>query len=879
MTNANNCDACQPAISPNAPVITNRPGLPAILYRVRSYATFRQAMISRIPFERIDITRPSGEPPLGYKPTYVKPLADWTVRQDDDFGIALIDMWAYIADVLTFYQERTANEAYLRTARWRDSLRRLATLLDYQPAPGVAATAYLAFTLQSPTSSSPETLIKPGLRAQSVPGQDEKPQKFETTESRIARYIWNRLTPVTTREQILVRGTPAIYLTGLIRTLKVGDALVIVGDERAADAGSERWDFRFVTQIDFLTDLTKVTLNEPLGAPRLNVSPAHTNPRVYVMRRRASLFGCNAPDWATLPEIVKRQALGHQFDVQTIMKTVTSGGVQTITTTTAIVAKAGQMLPALPADWNFAANPSGAQVIDLDAAYATILADHWIVLERPDYHELYRVDDVATQSRTDYMITGKITRMKVDTDENLPSFKTQTRSIVVYFGQEEVPFGAMPDVDPFPLDWIDVEGDHTALERERPLLLVGVAGGEDAHELAFINEARLQGNSTRLTFVAPLQHSYDRATLEIYANVVEATHGETVREVLGNGDSAQAFQTFALQKSPVTYVPQAGALNGAASTLEIRVNDLKWEAIRSFYGQDRGGAVYTALPDEAGKVTVRFGDGITGQRLPTGRGNVTAVYRQGIGAVGNLPAGTIKTLLDRPLGVKSVVNPLPSEGGAEAESAEAIRTNAPNTVRTFGRIVSLRDFEDAAREYAGVAKARAAIAWDNEDQYVHLTVACDRGADIEPGGSTYHGLLADLNTRRDPNRRLVLANYGTVAVTLKAKLIIDKPKFIAENVIEAVRAALRAYFAFDNLDLGRPVYLSDLYRVIHELPGVVAVDVDEFRKGPDSAIPRRVFRVRRPLADTLVQSAIPVESDQLIVLQTLSVEESQEPSL
>jgi predicted phage baseplate assembly protein len=421
-----------------------------------------------------------------------------------------------------------------------------------------------------------------------------------------------------------------------------------------------------------------------------------------------------------------------------------------------------------------------------------------------------------------------------------------------------------------------VQGDQRGLERERPILLVGIADGAPASERAFLNNAVYDAatDTTRLTFLDPLQHTYDRDTLAIYANVVEATHGETVREILGSGDASQPFQAFVLQKQPVTYIPEAGAPNGAGSTLEIRVNDVKWEEVRSFYGQDGARAVYTTRTDDDGAVTVRFGDGVTGQRLPTGRGNVTAVYRYGIGSVGNLRAGTLKTLLDRPLGVKSVINPLPSEGGAEAERAEDIRANAPNTVRTFGRIVSLRDFEDAAREYAGVAKARAAIEWDGEDQQVRLTVAGDNGADILPGGSTYSALLDDLNRRRDPNRRLILSNYRKFGVVVAAKLIIDTPTYIPERVIDAVETALKAYFAFDNRDLGRSVYLSDLYRVIHDVKGVEAVDVDAFRPAVPPPPPPRRPPPRRPL----IYEAIDVESDQLIALDALTLIEMQEPN-
>ncbi len=53
-------------------------------------------------------------------------------------------MWSYVADVLGFYDERIANETYLRTAVRRPSLRRIVGMLGYVPAPGVAGTAVVA---------------------------------------------------------------------------------------------------------------------------------------------------------------------------------------------------------------------------------------------------------------------------------------------------------------------------------------------------------------------------------------------------------------------------------------------------------------------------------------------------------------------------------------------------------------------------------------------------------------------------------------------------------------------------------------------------------------------------------------------------------------
>ncbi len=102
------CDRGTP-VSPR--VIFNRPALSALNYRVGTFSSFRRAMIETIATE-----------PL---------LLKWTSRDADDYGIEIVELWAYLADVLTFYQERIANEAFLRTTTQRDSLMRLAALIDY----------------------------------------------------------------------------------------------------------------------------------------------------------------------------------------------------------------------------------------------------------------------------------------------------------------------------------------------------------------------------------------------------------------------------------------------------------------------------------------------------------------------------------------------------------------------------------------------------------------------------------------------------------------------------------------------------------------------------------------------------------------------------
>ena len=73
-----------------------------------------------------------------------------------------------------------------------------------------------------------------------------------------------------------------------------------------------------------------------------------------------------------------------------------------------------------------------------------------------------------------------------------------------------------------------------------------------------------------------------------------------------------------LRQPPLTYVsaPTAG---GAASTLELRVNDLLWHEAPTLFGHGPQEHIYVTRTGDDGKTTIEFGDGATGARLPSGR--------------------------------------------------------------------------------------------------------------------------------------------------------------------------------------------------------------------------------------------------------------------
>lgn len=300
MSTSDNCGCCA-GVTPLTPVdAIQPPGQPALALRAGTHGRFRQSMLAGLADESA--------------------LANLTTRASDDPAIALLDSWAAVLDVLCFYQERIGNENYLRTATERRSVLELARAIGYELHPGVAASTWLAFTLETAPGAPLETRIDIGARAQSVPGQDETAQTFETLEAIDAKARWNAL-PVLAAEAVPPRmGLRTIYLAGTATRLQAGDALLVIGDERTKDPGNENWDFRRVARLREVlpadpsdpkdAGYTIVTLDRGLGKPWHGVHPARANPRCHALRARAHLFGHNAPDWRAMPASLRATYLG-----------------------------------------------------------------------------------------------------------------------------------------------------------------------------------------------------------------------------------------------------------------------------------------------------------------------------------------------------------------------------------------------------------------------------------------------------------------------------------------------------------------------------------------------------------------------------------------
>ncbi len=912
---ANDCGCC--AGADRLPGVRfNAPGLPAIDYRIGRHGEFKAALLARL--------SSAGYPALSGLRT----------RADDDFSIAYCDAGALMLDVLSFYQERIANEAYLRTSTERRSIIELARLIGYQPSPGVAASTHLAFTLEDapgmPSLAAQPVTIPIGTRAQSVPGPDEQPQTFETIEATTARVEWNAIPAQTVEPQTFVSGVRELFVAGITTQVQIGDVILIVGDERLKDTGSERWDARVVTGVEINNerDYTRLTWAEGLGHASPAIPPAALGVRAYAFRLRTSLFGHNASDARLM-----------RFRNNNLKLTT------------------GTESTRVWANYTIQNNE-----IDLDGSFPKVLPDSWFLLaggqgavgtpSLPGYVELYRATKVTQLSRADFGLSGKITRLVPDTDENLWRFENRLKETLVLAQSEELKlverplsypvYGSVlalarrdehlqidqplaisgkrqrlrvvadnpalefqPDgKDPvavkpgdsfvltaapawllfgvfeialspesldealrtkpdFPLRWhlADRHGRSGTLDATPAAVALQGARKDDAvvSELAFATTVTTASphQRTTLSFGTPLANVYDRNTVAICANLAPATHGEAVSEIAGSGDAAVASQRFLLKQSPLTYV-SASTPSGRNSTLDVRIDGQLWSEVPSLFERGPNEHVYCLRQDDEQRTIVQFGDGVEAARPPSGRDNLRFGYRKFIGVAGNVRAGQLTTLLGRPLGVKAVNNPIAASGGQDREERDDARRNAPLTMLTLGRAVSIQDYTDFAHSFAGISKALAIWMRTGAERGVFVSLAGPNGDAVPESSATYINLAAALRKYGDPLLPLQLKSYQSVHFRLKAKLKIASTSVI-EEVVPKVRDTLRSRFSFANRDFAQQVSLDEVMAVIQGVHGVEAVDVDELYRLDPGAVPElkpRLFAMPpQVLADGSLKAA------------------------
>lgn len=811
----------------------NRPALRHLRYRLGRYPDVLDAMLREL--------------------NAAPPLAKWTHRAPDDPGIALLESAAVVADILTFYQEHYTNEAFLRTANWRESIQELVRLTGYRlsPAIGGRATFALEFKGTNPVTVPASFPLKAELKNVASPVDFLTSAELSGYPHLNRFHLFRRravsssLAAGSIRFEIVSLGGASDPDTLAAFELKAGEKLLIF-------APPPTWITSGTTVIDQtpaqLVKVGKVThqLDRLIVEIEGAVKDAWGGPvSAYRVNRTFRHFGHNTPAMTTYQSgsgssMVTNQTAAH-------LQRHIGGTCQ---------GSPGYLHTPLPANQI----PLDQEVPDLSVGGKIIVE----VVLYPNGSLSYPTKVFLEQTirglkavTTNWgNVSGPSTWINLgDATQLVPnSAESSTTAELREFRIHEATSPLLRLTNPVSFTDGDVSQPdelYTYASKAEVQPLVGrrifLQASDDrfatvsvtAIDTAAPDYARMRQVSLDQRPKGFVRADFDEATplTVVFGNLIDATQGKAEPDVaLGNGDSRRTFQTFKLPKAPLTYLLEPTATPSQVPELTIRVNGREWTRVDSFFGVEAKTEAYLVREDASGDSYVQFGDGETGARLPSGINNVVARYRSGSSALGPIKpgakptAGTKLDPLDKILLAGEVT------GGALPEDREKARLAAPGKLQSLGRLVSLQDYETETLQIGGVVTATA--AWEVLDGVpgVHLCVLLEQAQQADTQFSAIEAIIRASDQAKGPQRHPITVTQCELRYAYLKLTYTHDPKLLDSDIDAAIRRALglagnadderAGLFGLRRRRLGEKEYASRIEGVVQNLPGLTWCRVD-----------------------------------------------------
>jgi hypothetical protein len=780
-------DDCDPLVTdafafPRRPV--NRAALGRIGYRVGEYPDMVEAMFRQIDREVA--------------------LAAWTHRVADDPGIALLEGAAILGDILTFYQEHYANEAYLRTATWRESITELVRLTGYRPAPALGGRGTLAVEVRGtrPVVVPARWPVKADLDGAA------RPTELETAAELVAWPHLSRFRLYRERHRpgSVVTGTRTVEVTAADGSsqadaiaaldLRAGDRLMLLADPPTWEsAGSALTTDQKTSQV-LEVEAVRQVLDRTLVTFTTDVDRTWPAPfTAYRLGRTFRHVGHAAPPTFTENILSGTEITGARQRTTGYLRHVRPGHECANTS-------ADRDLPGLE--------------IALDQEVPDLLVGASVIVQTRIQHD-GAVRDLAvrrTVAKLQHISmgfaawTGPVTVVRMGAallrHSGLSSAEADVRdyrvlevtSPAISLGPEATghtgTFGSGTDALWFhgtAAEAAELAGRRLTLVRDVDAATQTLTVVNDRTDFSGAAAPQLWPVSFDAPPTFPREAFDEEApTVSVLGNLVDVTEGKAVPSVvLGNGDARAAFQTFKLPEPPTHHLVP-GATPPHVPELTVTVASRTWTRVPSLFGQPGDAEVYVVREDADGNAWVQFGDGLTGARLPSGVGNVAATLRTGAGSRGPLKPDAAPSPGQRIAEVAKLALPEGVHGGTDRESGDRAREVAPGKVQGLDRLVSLADYETELLTIPAVVRVRA--RWDVIDAVptVVLLVLLEEGRETE--FEAVRATVASYQRCRGPNRfPLAVEQAFLREVYLDLRYGLDA-RFLREHVEAGIVAAL-----------------------------------------------------------------------------------------
>lgn len=283
-------------------------------------------------------------------------------------------------------------------------------------------------------------------------------------------------------------------------------------------------------------------------------------------------------------------------------------------------------------------------------------------------------------------------------------------------------------------------------------------------------------------------------------------------------------------------------------SIELYVQDgdvfSKWTQVQHILDYGPTDLVFSTYIDDNNIVTINFGDGVSGV-IPTLYSEIRAKYTVGGGIIGNIVESTIDTISYVPGLSEAQTTALQNDltvtnievglGGSDPETTDEIRVNAPLSLRTNRRAVTLQDYADLALSVTGVGKANAkADIWTSVTVYI----APSRSAtdpDLAPGlddfgnpTAEYDRLESEVLTYLDD--KILLGTSVTIQPPEYVDLVITVnftklAQYTTAEVEAGIKAKILSAFGYNGMNFEDSLYPQDIEFALAQVPGVKVAKV------------------------------------------------------
>lgn len=851
-------DACPPA-----PLAE-----PEINYLAKDYASFRQLILDRL--------------------SLIMP--DWKERHVPDVGIALVELLAYTGDYLSYYQDAVATEAFLDTARQRISVRRHVKLVDYQMHEGCNARAWVyvetsddkalgqvedVYFISSSKREFPSILNADALRDfpfsdyevfEPIIEKSGQTLQFFQAHNHISFYTWGD------RECCLPRGATNATLKDLwLGQVKPPPENCYGSDEEESAPYEQTADWPASDKVriqDSGRSAAKAT-----GKKSGYVEPEQPKPAPVVRARQLQL---QAGDVLIFEE-VRGPITGEKADADPSHR----HAVRLIKVEPGIDPLYDQ--PVLEIEWAredalpfalcisaIGRAPECQYLEDVSVAHGNVLlVDHgrwvgpnesWTVPEatehdagclaanepretllqagpfpRPELRQsplTFRAEfpsaNAVSHRQSDFLlklmtaVRARVEQLWRNTKDGSPLTKEEVAELRTIFGAAALLNAGLMKPHGRGYKTPGVDEQAKALQQ-----LI-----EDQDRLLARKARRVRSLAARARAGYVFAEGETREIAEMFG-------ARFAQPITAGNRQLHGPASIATWQEPREALPCVQLLEQRQSAGEQEAGSIStWVPKADLLDSNGGDRHFVVEMDNEGRARLRFGDGNLG-RAPSANTKLTANYRVGNGLRGNVGAEAIGSLVFRKQSVSGlnlrVRNPLPAQGGIEAEPLAEVKLFAPSTFpRVLQRAVTSDDYARLAERGAGAKLQRAAAAplrWTGSWYEAQVAVdpfgseELDRDLREEVEGYLYR------YRRIGHDLRVLPARFVSLQIGLDVCVL---PHYLRAHVEAALLDLFsnrelangqRGFFHPDNLSFGEGIYLSRLVAAAQAVAGVERVQV------------------------------------------------------